>query len=263
MCVCVCSSSRVAGWSRVRFVSGTPLLCVWISLRVVLRICSAHIGISAMPWLQCAACRWLQQRGHFRSSCAEPLRSRTRGRPGKAPSATTDKIPPTKPQMFKTLGAAPVDMLRQRWANAHRSSTQPSHRKVELICCHCHSLSFNTRNDYSLTNAYTLIPRQWPPLGVPSQVLERFSTYLPALDTTFGEKGTETAAPTTALANMAAEPDDATAAAVAGPGPYSSLTVAQLKTEISALEEYMRECEHANGFFAISSLPTFRPTNSN
>ena len=115
-----------------------------------------------MPWLQCTKCHWWQRYGRYCSSCAGPLRS------PKGEGATS----PGKAQRTSAKPSVTPDVhtLQSRWDAARKSSQQPNHRKVELICCHCHSRTFNNKTECKeckapLATAWTLLPQQWPPTG--------------------------------------------------------------------------------------------------
>ena len=54
------------------------------------------------------------------------------------------------------------------------TAIQPNHRKVELVCSHCHTWTFSHKSEcrecgVPLATCYTLLPQQWPPLAVPQQ----------------------------------------------------------------------------------------------
>ena len=84
MCVCAQVAQRTVGGLGYALVSSRPPL-------VVCTRDPCPLTHSAMPWHQCAKCHWWQQAGNFCASCAEPLRSRPRGRGGKAPPPATAK----------------------------------------------------------------------------------------------------------------------------------------------------------------------------
>ena len=137
-----------------------------------------------------------------------------------------------KAQRAPAKPTAPPDVhtLQSRWDAARKSSQQPNHRKVELICCHCHSRTFNNKTECKecqapLATAWTLLPQQWPPLGVPQQILDRFE----------GDDSRHDNNP----CPVAVEEVRAAGAELG----LNTLTTAQLRVEAAALERYLRETE--------------------
>ena len=97
-----------------------------------------------MTWRSCAKCGWWQQNGSFCSGCgSRSLQAATKHRTLSRTQA------PASGQLTKSLGPVNYshDTLQQRWDAARKSSQQPAHTKVELICTACHSRSFNSKTE--------------------------------------------------------------------------------------------------------------------
>ena len=185
-----------------------------------------------MPWLTCTRCGWYQSLGKFCASCASPMPSSAGRRPGRqntrapAPGASS----PAKP-----AGPVTPELLQQRWDAARRSAQQPGHTKVELICSACHSRTFNHKSECKacklpLATAYTLLPCQWPPLGVPASVMQRH------------EPGAA-AAPEPPAQTVHKPAPAHTAASPPANTSLDHLTVGQLRAEIGQMEKFVKDCE--------------------
>ena len=185
-----------------------------------------------MPWLTCTRCGWYQSLGKFCASCASPMPSSAGRRPGRqntrapAPGASS----PAKP-----AGPVTPELLQQRWDAARRSAQQPGHTKVELICSACHSRTFNHKSECKacklpLATAYTLLPCQWPPLGVPASVMQRH------------EPGSTNAPepPAQPVPKPGVPPVESPPANTS----LDHLTVAQLRAEIGQMEKFVKDCEN-------------------
>ena len=71
--------------------------------------------------------------------------------------------------------------LGHRWQMAKTSASNPKHVRIEKNCDVCHCRSFANKTSCrscgaSLDAVYTLLPNQWPPLGVPPQVLNLYDS---------------------------------------------------------------------------------------
>ena len=96
--------------------------------------------------------------------------------------ATASTFSETPPSLPSVCLLAKLD-LAHRWQMARTSAANPKHVRIEKICHNalCHSRSFANKTSCrtcgtSLETAYTLLPNQWPPLGVPPQVLALYDT---------------------------------------------------------------------------------------
>ena len=118
---------------------------------------------------------------------------------------------------------------------ARAAASNVNHVKIEKVCAVCHSRSFANKSacracGSSLDGAYTLLPGQWPPLGVPPQVLVM---YEPS-----GDSGVAAAPCPATAAPTTDNPMDGTAPLPqpAAQTSISSLSTTQLKAEITKLE---------------------------
>ena len=163
------------------------------------------------------------------------------------PKGPSPAQPPgqSKP-MPKASGKPPMSNLSSLWEAAFLSSQDQTHRKVEVICCQCHTRTFSNKSDRRecgapLATSYTLLPRQWPPLGVPQQVLQQFESpagcgHCASPQRTFSG-GSQDPGPGSEC-SCPAPP-----VAVAASNPLTRFSRAQLLTEITALEKHLKDTE--------------------
>ena len=124
---------------------------------------------------------------------------------------------------------------------AKRAASNTQHVKIEKICAVCHSRSFANKTSCrscgsSLDGAYTLLPGQWPFLGVPLQVLPLY------------DQATTTPPPKDSVPEGSASKGDLDVPMDGSPGATSSsngqlsaLCNAQLKAEITKLERSLSD----------------------
>ena len=153
-------------------------------------------------------------------------------------------IPPLRPRRVSNL----------RWESAFLSSQNQSHRKIELVCCQCHTRTFNTKTDCRecgapLATSYTLLPQQWPLLGVPQQVLQQFETARTQATSVSGNMPNGPVAPPPPPTAQASTMPLPAGHQVGMPhvvplhAPLTGFSRPQLLTEISAIEKYLKDTE--------------------
>ena len=190
-----------------------------------------------MTWQQCPHCRWWRRPNDTRNACGC---SRSALRPASSK-------PPAAKKVLATASRLPTgEDLAHRWQMANPAASNTQHIKIEKICAVCHSRNFGNKTSCrscgsSLDGAYTLLPGQWPPLGVPPQVLA------------LHEAKTETSAPV-----EAPPPPRSTAQDVSSAG----LTIPQLKTELQKLERTLSDALVTEGSQATAEqkLPVSEPS---
>ena len=126
-----------------------------------------------MAWKKCPICHW----SHFAQIGPEP--------PVAAWSALSHSKKP--PAQVKTTSASIPSLptgedLIHRWQMAKTSASKPKHVRIEKDLFDLPQQELSRTRPHvdackaSWEGAYTLLPNQWPPLGVPPQVLALYDT---------------------------------------------------------------------------------------
>ena len=160
VCVCVCRLARVK--ARWEYSSPSPPSRLVLSTLIPLDV---HCG---MTWTQCKRCGWWRRPNSGASACGCT-----------AVSSRHASARPSAPKPSSSTRLPTGEDLAHRWQMAKHSASNTQHVKIEKICAVCHSRSFANKSSCrfcgsSLEGAYTLLPGQWPPLGVPPQVLSLY-----------------------------------------------------------------------------------------
>ena len=222
VCVCVCfGSSRLARALERWEHSSLALRLATLSRP---RVCLTST-LTDMTWKQCCICQWWRRSDGPADCCGCSRRSRSNHQSGG--NTTRDS------HQCRHFSVA-------HWGTLAKVSAQdPRHVGIEKICAMCHSRSFSNKTT-SLAGAYTLLPCQWPPLGVPNQVLQMHET-------------TTTGPPLAASPSVAAPPVDKgttqdipmQSATASGSGRGDStakqFSSSQLRSEIARLERSLQE----------------------
>ena len=190
---------------------------------------SCLVAPSTMTWKQCSICHWWRRTDRPGSGCGC----------GRSLASSNRPPAPSKPTPPATRLPTGEDMAH-RWQMAKTSASNPNHVRIEKICSACHSRSFASKTSCricgsSLEGAYTLLPKQWPPLGVPPQVLALYD-----------KASSHSSGPATEPPQPSVPPVTVASAAPSGPptaqtGSLSGLTTSQLKAETAKLDKMLSD----------------------
>ena len=117
--------------------------------------------------------RWARPNQNNGGKSSSP--SATKTTPGKKQNSSSTETPTRKTTPLTD------QQLQDRWSKVKEGALSGKHTKVELLCQACLTTNWQTKERFRgcgapTASSWTILPSQWPPVGVPGALLTKWDT---------------------------------------------------------------------------------------